>query len=102
MIFVPDSNKAPEFTDIKLVLLSNGITAPSKLRFLATVGLNMDKAFIDSALQNNKDAISEAAYTVLTQWRDSQKNQSFAYREICKALRRMKMDMLITKMNEEY
>ena len=58
------------------------------------VGLKMDRTVIDSALLNNRD-ITEAAYSVLTQWRDSQPNKAIAYTRICEALRNVKMAALI-------
>ena len=94
----PDSPAAPELTDARLVLLSNEITSRSKLRTLATVGLNVDSSIVSTALRNNRDDITEAAHTVLTQWRDSQPNKTIAYKQICEVLRRVKMEILITEM----
>ena len=101
MLFVLDSNKQLEFTDGRLVLLSKEITTTGQLRILASFGLKVDLAVIDTALHNNRDEITEAAYTVLTKWRDSQSNKHTAYTQMCKALRRVKMHLLITKMDED-
>ena len=86
-----------ELSDSRLVLLCDEINQPRKLRKLAVVGLNMDTKTIDSALQNYRGDIIEAAYSVLQQWRDSQPNRTIAYEQICQALRDVKMDMLITE-----
>ena len=101
MLIVPESTEHLELTDVRLILLSEGINQPSKLRKLAVLGLKMGASVIDSALQNNKDDIDEAAYRVLMQWRVSQPDKWVAYKQICEALRRVRMDMLITKMNDQ-
>ena len=98
VLIFPDSPAAPELTDARLVLLSNEITSRSKLQTLATVSLNVDSSIVSTALRNNRDDITEAAHTVLTQWRDSQPNKSIAYKQICEALRRVKIKILITEM----
>ena len=95
--FFPEIPAAPELTDTRLVLLSNEITSSNKLRTLAMVGLNINGTIIDSALQNNGDDITEAAYKVLKQWRDSQSDKTTAYTQICQTLRDVKMDILITE-----
>ena len=59
------------------------------------LGLRMDSTVVDTALHNNRDAITEAAYIVIKRWRDSQPNKTTAYMKICEALRNVKMDMLI-------
>ena len=97
LLLFPEIPAAPELTDTRLVLLSNEITSPNKLRTLAMVGLNINGTIIDSALQNNRDDITEAAYKVLKQWRDSQSNKTTAYTQICQTLRDVKMDILITE-----
>ena len=102
MFFVSESTEQRELTDARMVLLSSEITSKSTLRNLATVGLNVESAIINRALTNNKDDISEAAHTVLTEWRNRQPNKSIAYTRICEVLTRRKLEMLITAMDEEY
>ena len=95
MLFAVSIDKL-ELSDPRLVLLSEEINQARKLRRLAVVGLKMDSVVIDSSLQNNTDIV-EAAYHVLKQWRDSQPDRTTAYKQICQALRNVKMEMLITE-----
>ena len=95
-LLLPDSTEQLNLTDAQLVLLSEEINLPRKLRKLGIVGLKIDNNIIDSALQNNTDIV-EAAYDVLKQWRDSQPDKTSAYTQICQALTDVKMEMLINE-----
>ena len=85
--YLPETGSSiTEFTDGKLIRLSNKITKKRTLRTLAIVGLGVKGETVDSCLQNNDD-INDAAYEVLNDWRKTQVSKYEAYTNICKALK---------------
>ena len=76
--------------------LAKEITNSSQLRTLG-LKLKLGDSKIDTALTNHRYDINDAAYDVLRNWRDSQEDATEAYKEICKALKDAKQNLLISK-----
>ena len=83
--------EAEQFTDVRLLKLSNRITDRLKLRSLAIIGLGKTIPEVERHMQNTD--ITDAAYNILCEWRDSQENNEVAYKNICKALKNDEVDM---------
>ena len=84
-------------TDSNLLKLTNTITSAKMLRTIAVDGLGMKRPFIDSCLYNNRTDINEAAYQALNVWRDAYESDKEAYIDMCKALRHVQLDHLISE-----
>ena len=76
-------------------MLSLCITSETKLHTLAITGLGLPDNMVDRSLHDKRNNITMAARDVLVQWRVFQKNDKQAYRNMCSALKRVKMDYLI-------
>ena len=55
---------------------------------------------IGGHLQNNNRIITEAAYSLLLEWRVSQTDKKTAYINLCDALRRVRMPYLINELEQ--
>ena len=85
-----------EFTSQRTLKLSRRITTQEQLEDLAIIGLGIDDHKIDHHLVGK--SVTHAARHVLKEWRDRQVNRKEAYRNICLALRAVKMAALIHDM----
>ena len=85
------SAETKQLTDERLVKLPNRITERGKLRTLAIIGLGISNSTVKRHLQNSD--ITEAAFEMLDEWRDSQENEAAAFINICKALKHEEVGM---------
>ena len=94
------STDVQKLTDERLVKLSNRITEKGKFRTLGIIGLGISNSTVKRHLQNTD--ITEAAFEMLDEWRDSQDNEEVAYTNVCKALKHdeVAMEFLIGQVLE--
>ena len=78
--------------------LSQSITKKFDLRKLALHGLNMKSSEIERHLANESYDISEAAYQLLVEWRNSQDDECTAYIKIQNALASAELSYLKMKL----
>ena len=77
--------------------LSREITSEMDLKILATNGLGVSENVIAAQLYDRRHSITEAAHQVIINWRKSIENPYKAYSELCDALRKTNMTLLIGK-----
>ena len=86
-----------ELTDAGLVNLSKRLAKREDIRKLATK-LSIDSYQVDTHFQNNPNDIGEAAYHILSGWRNTQDDNTIAHSNICNALQRVGLQRLINEL----
>ena len=85
-------------SDRHLLMLSRKITKVSDLRYIGLKGLKLKGNTIDTILNNNEKDTGEAAYKILQEWYQHQKNKHKAYTKLLKALQKCDFDMIATEL----
>ena len=80
-----------ELSDANLWNLSEKLTQKENLRKLAILGLRIEASTMQKHLANNPNDISAAAFSLLTEWRNTQDNKRIAFTNLCDALERSEM-----------
>ena len=88
-MFISDDQEV--LTDSKILELSKQFTTQLNLRDVAIKGLNISSRTVERHIQNNQNRITEAAYCLFQEWRDSQENLNTAYDKMYQALENIKM-----------
>ena len=83
-----------------LYCLSKCVTKGDELKNLAVMGLELELHAVSRHLNNRRDDITMAALDVLLEWRNSQENSTMAYIQLCKALRRARLNYLVGRVLE--
>ena len=78
-----------------MLKLSRTITDIIKLRELAIVGLNLDASRVMKHINNKPSDIQPAAYDLLCEWIKSQLSSRIAFQNLCEALKRSDMNILL-------
>ena len=78
--------------------LAQKFTNVSDLRSLVLTGLKLEGYTIDSTFYNNSNAIQEAAYMLIKEWSQRQKNNKRAYTKLLEALRKCSFHMMATEL----
>ena len=86
-----------KLTDHGVLNLSRRLSKKEDIRELA-ISLDMADDQVDRHLNNNSNAINEAAHGLLTDWRKTQKDKRTAYSNLCDALQRAGMQLLINEL----
>ena len=74
--------------------LAKNLTTESDVRTLA-LELGVKSTDVDICLTNKKDDINTAAHKVLTRWKLSEFSERVAYKKLCEALEKVRMNALI-------
>ena len=86
--------------DRHVLTLSRELTKVSELRHLGLNGLKLEGNTIDTILNNNERDIGEAAYKILQEWCQRQKNEHKAYTKLLKALTKCGFDKMATELKK--
>ena len=86
-----------QLTDFMLWNLAQKFTNESDIRTFAVSGLKVEGYKVDSSLTNNSKDINSAMHALLRQWSDSQDNARIAHKRLCKALRAVGKNLLISQ-----
>ena len=89
------TDKSPELTDIHVLKLSTKITSANELKNLTITGLNLDHSMVENHIINNPNDIQSAAYDLLNEWKKSQLSSRIAFQNLCEALKRSDMNILL-------
>ena len=77
--------------------LSKCIYEEDELMALAGLGLKMSPFEIHRYLVNNPNDFYSATLSLLEDWRETQEDAAAAYRNLCEALERVKMEFYISQ-----
>ena len=91
------SQDIKELTDKRLNKLSRTFTSQSEVRKLGIEGLGLPGNTVDGHISEHSKSIATAAYETIKSWFQSQTNREHAYKEMCEALRRVKMNLKIAE-----
>ena len=77
--------------------LSKCLSEEDELITLAELGLEMHPKYVHRHLVNNQGDVYNAALSLLKDWRETQTDSVVAYKTLCDALERVKMEFYISQ-----
>ena len=87
-----------ESLDSKLLRLSQRLNTSDAIRRLAINGLRMEQHTVQTHLQNHHQDINTAAYNIISEWRNSQSDDTAAFVNLGEALERVNMAAFIEEL----
>ena len=82
-------------TNSRILELSKAITKKEQLRVLALRGLGLEYHRVEAHFCNYPTDVVSAAYLMLREWRDTRFDRREAFKELCEALEKTNMRLLI-------
>ena len=77
--------------------LSNCISEEDELMTLAELGLKMHPKYVYGHLVSSQGDVYNTALSLLEDWHETQEDDVAAYKKLCEALERVKMEFYISQ-----